>query len=94
MVLDPGSRDTLLFLGNREEGHAAAFARALESIKGTIELPREWFKHPYVNSSPGTYQEFLDYYAPTAAPPPLTYPPQFPYPYPVQYPPHAVASTV
>jgi hypothetical protein len=57
-VADPGSRDTLLFLGNREEAHAASFARALESIKGTIELPKEWFKHPYVNSSPGTYKQW------------------------------------
>ena len=87
VVQDPGSRDTLLFLGNREEAHAAAFARALEAIKGTIELPREWFKHPYVNSSPGTYKQFLDMYAPVQAPPPLTYPPQFPFPYPTQYPP-------
>ena len=61
-VQEPGSRDALLFLGNREEAHAAAFARALEAIKGTIELPKEWFKHPYVNSSPGTYKQFLDMY--------------------------------
>lgn len=87
IVQDPGSRDTLIFLGNREEAHAASFARALESIKGTIELPKEWFTHPYINSSPGTYQAFLDKYAPLAVPPPLTYPPQFPYPYPTQFPP-------
>jgi Mn-containing catalase len=90
VVEDPGSRDTLMFLGNREEAHAAAFARALESVKGTIELPREWFKHPYVNSSPGTYRQFLDMYAPIQAPPPLTYPPQYPFPYPFQYPPQEV----
>lgn len=83
----PGSKDALLFLGNREEAHAAAFARALEAIKGTIELPKEWFKHPYVNASPGTYKQFLDAYAPIPAPAPLTYPPQYPYPYAVQYPP-------
>ncbi len=87
IVLDPGSRDTLIFLGNREEAHAASFARALEAIKGTIELPREWFKHPYVNASPGTYQEFLDKYAPVTPPAPLTYPPQYPFPFPPNYPP-------
>jgi Mn-containing catalase len=92
MVDDPGTRDTLLFLGNREEAHAAAIARALEAIKGTIELPKEWFKHPYINASPGTYKEFLDRYDPVPAPPPLTYPPQYPYPYAVQYPPHQLGS--
>lgn len=90
-VADPGSRDTLIFLGNREEAHAAAFARALEAIKGTIELPREWFTHPYINSSPGTYQQFLDMYAPVPLPPPLTYPPQYPYPYALNYPPDQAA---
>lgn len=88
MVEDPGSRDTLLFLGNREEAHAAAFARALEAIKGTIELPREWFRHPYINSSPGTYEEFLTRYG-APPPPPLTYPPSYPYPDAVQFPPQA-----
>ena len=94
MVQDPGSRDTLIFLGNREEAHAAAFARALESIKGTIELPREWFKHPYVNSSPGTYKQFLDTYAPVAQPAPLSYPPQYPYPAAFQYPPQQAGGRV
>ncbi|MFZ5823071.1 MAG: hypothetical protein ACOY94_01815 [Bacillota bacterium] len=69
-------------------------AVALEAIKGTIELPREWFKHPYVNASPGTYQQFLDKYDPVPAPPPLTYPPQYPYPYPVQYPPQQAGGIV
>ena len=36
-VQDPGSLYTLIFLGNREEAHAAASARALESVKGTID---------------------------------------------------------
>lgn len=94
MVEDAGSRDTLLFLGNREEAHAASFARALEAVKGTIELPREWFQHPYVNASPGTYQQFLDLYAPVPQPPPLTFPPQYPYPYPVQYPPQRAGGMV
>ncbi|MGE5673947.1 MAG: manganese catalase family protein [Mycobacterium leprae] len=89
MVPDPGSRDVLIFLGNREEAHAASFARALEALKGTIELPKEWFKHPYINTSPGTYEEFLRLYAPIPAPLPLAYPPQYPYPYATQYPPQA-----
>lgn len=91
---DTGSWDVLLFLGNREEAHAASFARALESIKGTIELPKDWFKHPYVNASPGTYEQFLDAYAPVQAPAPLTYPPQYPFPYAFNYPPKQVAARV
>lgn len=94
IVPEVASRDVLIFLGNREEAHAASFARALESIKGTIELPREWFKHPYVNSSPGTYKQFLDLYAPVPAPPPLTYPPQFPFPYAAQFPPQVAGGLV
>ncbi len=94
IVQDPGSRDVLIFLGNREEAHAASFARALEAIKGTIELPKEWFNHPYVNASPGTYQQFLDMYAPVEVPPPLTYPPQYPFPYPTQYPPQQAGGNV
>ena len=82
MVEDPGSRDALLFLGQREEAHAASFARALEYIKGSVELPREWFRHPYVDSSPGTYEQFLDMYAPVQVPPPGTYPPSNPIPKP------------
>lgn len=85
MVDDPGTRDTLLFLGAREEAHAASFAKALESIKGTVDLPKEWFKHPYINSSPGTYEEMKRKAPP--APPHFTYPPSYPYPYPVNYPP-------
>lgn len=92
MVTDPGSRDALIFLGTREEAHAASFARALESIKGTTQLPVEWFKHPYLNASPGTYEQFLNQYAPVAPPPPLTYPPSYPFPYAALYPPQAVAA--
>lgn len=85
MVEDPGSRDALLFLGAREEAHAAAFARALEAIKGTLELPVEWFRHPYLNMSPGTYESMRARSAPP--PPPLTYPPSYPYPTAFEYPP-------
>lgn len=94
VVTDPGSRDALLFLGAREEAHAASFARALEAIKGTIELPREWFKHPYINSSPGTYEQFLNQYAPVPVPPPLTFPPSYPYPYRLEYPPQHLGAPV
>jgi len=94
IVPEAASRDVLIFLGNREEAHAASFARALESLKGTIELPREWFKHPYVNSSPGTYKQFLDLYAPVPVPPPLSYPPQFPFPYAAQFPPQEAGGLV
>lgn len=94
MVQEPGSQDALIFLGNREEAHAASFARALEAIKGTIELPKAWFTHPYVNASPGTYQQFLDMYAPVELPPPLTYPPQYPFPYPPPFPPHQAKGRV
>lgn len=55
MVEDPGSRDALLFLGQREEAHAASFARALEHIKGSIELPRAWFQHPNMKSTGQLY---------------------------------------
>jgi Mn-containing catalase len=37
IVTAPGSRDTLIFLGNQEEANEASFARALEAVKGTIE---------------------------------------------------------
>lgn len=86
---DAGARDTLLFLAAREEAHAVSFLKAIETIQGTLSLPATWYQHPYLNSSEGTYQEAQQQVPP--APPPLTYPPAWPYPgaVPMQPPPGA-----
>lgn len=75
---DPGTQDTLMFLAAREEAHAVSFLRCVEELQGFIGLPREWYKHPYINLSPGTFEEAQVTTPP--APPPLTYPAPWPYP--------------
>ncbi len=74
---DRGTQDTLMFLAAREEAHGVSFLRAIEELQGFIGLPRDWYRHPYMNLSPGTYEEanLVD----PPAPPPLTYPAPWPY---------------
>lgn len=74
---DPGTRDALVFLAAREEAHAVSFLRAIEELQGFTGLPRDWYKHPYLNLSPGTFEEAQ--HAAPPAPPPLTYPAPWPY---------------
>lgn len=74
---DKGTQDTLLFLAAREEAHAISFLRSIEELQGFTGLPRDWYQHPYLNLSPGTFEE-ANLTAPPA-PPPLTYPAPWPY---------------
>lgn len=74
---DRGTQDTLMFLAAREEAHAVSFLRAIEELQGFTGLPREWYRHPYINLSPGTFEEAQA--ATPPAPPPLTYPAPWPY---------------
>lgn len=77
-VEDPGLQDTLLFLGAREEAHAVSFARAIEAIAGSLSLPQAWEEHPYLKLSPGTFAQQAAMVP--SPPPPLTFPPSWPYP--------------
>lgn len=77
-IEDPGLQDGLLFLAAREEAHAVLFARTIEELQGSVSLPAAWGEHPHLKLSPGTFTEQAALVP--APPPPLTFPPSWPYP--------------